>query len=195
MFQRNSTPILLTVILALFLVVRGSVYGHHLPPGMEDVDEFAGDAAFSTGVWHAWSDASLWIFAVAVGAIGARRRILGLMMVTLAGGMAAGLGLGLVLVRLPMDAPSWVFALAGAVMLIGIGTRGRSVLFVTVSAVVSLWQGVEHSHALTPGGGTLAFALGLMAAAGVAVWFGVAAGYLVYFPRAKPRQVMSSTTI
>ncbi|SKB01418.1 Hydrogenase/urease accessory protein HupE [Prosthecobacter debontii] len=126
------------------------LHAHHLPPGMEDIDEFEDGAAFMAGIRHFVSGADHWLFAVAIGAMAVtvmRRRNAKNLMVALALGAGVGTALGVNQVMIP--GASWsVFAafLAPALVwclkdsLSGWGKAGLVML-------AAVWQGNQHGLA------------------------------------------------
>ena len=62
---RYSTPLLLRCV-ALPLWAAGQAMAHHLPPGMEDIDEFA-DEPFTAAVTQPFTSVHYWFAALAVG--------------------------------------------------------------------------------------------------------------------------------
>ncbi len=65
--NRRFSPSLLRLTLLPFLMA-GTAMAHHLPPGMEDVDEFAGEP-LRAALTHPFSGADHWLAALAVGLI------------------------------------------------------------------------------------------------------------------------------
>lgn len=59
------------VVLAFMVFSVEPVLAHHMPPGMEDVDEFEDGAAFMAGIRHCMLGVDHWLFALAVGAMAA----------------------------------------------------------------------------------------------------------------------------
>ena len=65
MGKRRFTPLFLRLSV-LPLWAAGQAMAHHLPPGMEDVDEFAGEP-FTAALAHPFTGADHWLAALAVG--------------------------------------------------------------------------------------------------------------------------------
>ncbi len=55
--------------LLLSLILTVPLHAHHLPPGLEEVDEFDNAAAFQGGMVHAFSGSDHWLLAVLGGAL------------------------------------------------------------------------------------------------------------------------------
>lgn len=162
----------LLVCLGFFCLTASPLLAHHLPPGMEEVDEFDDNAAFMAGIRHTLLGADHWLFAVAVGvlaALGASRvtRIASAtcFITGLLGGAAAGLQ------QVVLHPPHCALATGMfAVLIWPLIRSSRSALVLLLVAMFALGQGNDHGVAwpLDTGGGWYLAGLLFMAAALVA---------------------------
>ncbi len=129
-------------LLGFFLVVALPVQAHHLPPELEDVDEFA-DEAFKAGLRHPGRGIDHWLLAAVAGVLAAgavRRNEMTLTAAAYLGGLSASALLPAV------QTAHWpVLVLASALLLAG----GRLPVpwRLTLLASAALLQGMEHATA------------------------------------------------
>lgn len=173
--SRVSTRLLSCLAtVSLFLVTALPLHAHHLPPGMEDVDEFEDGAAFMAGLRHPLLGFDHWMLAAVVGVLvvaGVRRSSKGLLL-PLLGGVAIGAMLGVNAVVLPGVSMSFVFALV--VPLVLLTQRGKLPKSVQsgLIAFAALWQGNIHGLAWPLEAATGSYILGLMAMTAVLAFCG-----------------------
>jgi urease accessory protein len=135
--------------LLLFLITAVPLYAHHLPPGMEDVDEFDEGAAFMAGLRHPLLGMDHWLFAIIIGAVAAAGvtrfarfspvtslligviggAALGLNAVIVPGALMAGLAVLMIVIVMPSSRMHWSVL---KLLLIGLG---------------AFWQGNQHGIA------------------------------------------------
>lgn len=141
-------------------------HAHHLPPGMEDVDEFETGAAFLAGLRHPLLGMDHWLFAIAVGAL-AMLVVKGrgglAMMGTLLMGMIVGAFVGLNQMALPGSGGAMVLALAMPIMLWAAGDKLTGFFKAALIGGVALWQGNEHGLAWPLNAGAGFYMMGMLA--------------------------------
>jgi len=140
---RLTLFLLRTAVLPLW--AAGHAMAHHLPPGMEEIDEFA-EPSFASAVMHPFCGADHWLVALAVGlsawSWGKKTGLqsTSLFVLAMAGGMAAG--------RAGFHLPMMETGLAVSVILGGCvvaGARWVSAQAVLVlAALTGAWHGVAH---------------------------------------------------
>lgn len=158
----------LLVCLGFLWLASVPLMAHHLPPGMEDVDEFEDGMAFMAGIRHPLLGWDHWLFAVVVGVVAAwgtsRFSRLAppacLLLATMAG---AACGLHRVIVPVP------ACALGMAVLALMISVRARSpglTLGTLLITMLAFWQGDAHGMAwpLHTGGMWYLTGIGVMTA-------------------------------
>ncbi len=184
---RLSTLVLRLAVLPLW--VADQAMAHHLPPSMEDVDEFAGEP-FTAALAHPWTGADHLLAAVAVGLlIWSRGRKTGFQSTALfMAAMAAGMGAG----RTGFQLPLMETGLAVSVILFGCVIAGarwfssRTVLVLT--ALAGAWHGVAHGLEMPAAAPAGLYALGLTLASGtIALTAGLLATQLPATRPALPR--------
>lgn len=169
-------------LLGLLLLAALPLHAHHLPPGMEDLDEFEDGAAFLAGVRHPLLGLDHWLFAVSAGALAfavfqgaAAVRTLMLLLV----GVAAGGMLGANEVSVPGVQFGFAAALVSPLLLWSLASRFKLSVALTFfgMALPALWQGNAHGLAwpMEAGVGFYLAGMAAMTAAlalsgGVAVW-------------------------
>lgn len=173
--SRVSTRVLscLTVV-SLFLVTALPLHAHHLPPGMEDVDEFEDGAAFMAGLRHPLLGFDHWMLASVVGVLvvtGVCRSSKGLLS-SLLGGVAVGATLGVNAVVLPSGSMSLLFALAIPLLLLM--QRGKLPISAQsgLIAFAALWQGNIHGLAWPLEAATGSYIFGLVATTAILAFCG-----------------------
>lgn len=126
------------------------LHAHHLPPGMEDVDEFDDGAAFMTGIRHVLSGVDHWMFALIIGAIAItvmRKRDAKALLAALIVGAALGAAIGVNQIVISGVQLGMLAALvAPAVILMAkdhLSGRGKAL----VVMIAALWQGNQHGLA------------------------------------------------
>ena len=144
MGTRRLTPFLLrTAVLPWW--AAGHAMAHHLPPGMEDIDEFA-EPTFAAAVAHPFIGADHWLAALAVGLTAwswgkqTGLQSTGLFVLAMAGGVVAG--------SAGFHLPMMETGLAVSVILGGCvvaGARWFSAQAVlTLAALTGTWHGMAH---------------------------------------------------
>jgi urease accessory protein len=156
--------------LLLPILVTGQAMAHHEPPGMEEVDEFAGEP-FTAALTHPFSGADHWLAALAVGLLvwswGRRTGMLAgtVFVLAMLGGMVAGRECGPI--------PLMESGLAVSVILAGAVVAGprwfsrRTAL--AVSAATGLWHGLAHGMEMPGAAPAGAYTLGLVLGSGFIV--------------------------
>lgn len=166
MRNRRFTPYFLRLAV-LPLWAAGQAMAHHLPPGMEDVDEFA-DEPFTAALTHPLTGADHWLAALAVGLVvwswGRKTGFQSIALFVLT--MAAGIGPGRAGVQLPLMETG----LAVSVILPGCVIAGakwfssKSVL--ALAALTGAWHGIAHGLEMPAAAPAGLYALGLTLASG-----------------------------
>lgn len=166
MGKRRFTTLLLRLAV-LPLWAAGHAMAHHLPPGMDDVDEFA-EAPFASAVAHPFSGADHWLAALAVGlmvwSFGRKTGFQSSALFVLA--MAAGIAAG----RSGFQLPLMETGLAVSVILAGCVIAGSrffsSKAVLTLATVTGAWHGVAHGLEMPTAAPAGPYALGLMLSSG-----------------------------
>lgn len=185
--QRFAAHLLRLAVLPLW--AAGQAIAHHLPPGMEDVDEFA-DEPFTASLVHPFSGADHWLAALAVGLMvwswGRKTGFQSIAFFVLA--MTAGIAAGHHGFHLPLMET----ALAVSVILAGCVTAGarffsrKAVL--TLAALTGAWHGVAHGLEMPANAPSTLYALGLTLSSGaIALTAGIMATKLTTWRAALPR--------
>lgn len=188
MRNRRFTPYVLRLAV-LPLWAAGQAMAHHLPPGMEDVDEFA-DEPFTAALTHPLTGADHWLAALAVGLVvwswGRKTGFQSIALFVLT--MAAGIGTGRAGVQLPLMETG----LAVSVILPGCVIAGakwfssKSVL--ALAALTGAWHGIAHGLEMPAAAPAGLYALGLTLASGaIALTAGLLATQLPASRPALPR--------
>lgn len=141
--------VLLLVCLGLFCLTATPVLAHHLPPGMEDVDEFDDDVAFMAGTRHVLLGADHWLAALAVGAVaalGATRAAKTAPVACFLAGIIGGAAMGVQGVILNATLGLLVAGMLAAMNWPNARAR-LSVLKLAAVIMLALWQGNEHGIA------------------------------------------------
>ncbi|WP_146848563.1 HupE/UreJ family protein [Brevifollis gellanilyticus] len=154
----------LLACLSLLWLTSAPLLAHHLPPGMEDVDEFEDGMAFMAGIRHPLLGVDHWFFAVVVGVLavlwkGRSNKISPLvcLLPAMLGGVISGLQ-GIVLPEV-----SWALLTAMmAVMTWSASTfRGQAMTLLGIT-MLALWQGNQHGIAWPLDAGSGWYVAGLM---------------------------------
>jgi urease accessory protein len=176
MRKRRLSPLLLRLAV-LPLWAAGQAMAHHLPPGMEEVDEFA-DEAFSMALTHPLTGMDHWLAAVAVGlTVWVWGKKTGFQSTAL---FVLLMAVGTIVGRAGLQLPLMETGLAVSVILAGCVIAGakwfssRAVL--SIAALTGAWHGIAHglempaaapvglyTLGLTMGSGLIALAAGLLA--------------------------------
>lgn len=134
----------------MLLLTAAPLHAHHLPPGMEDVDEFEDGAAFMAGLRHPLLGLDHCLFALAIGAMAVavmRKRNSKNLVAALVLGSGAGAMFGVNEIMLPGAQFSVAAALLVPVLVFALKDRlsgwGRAGLVVAAA----LWQGNAHGLA------------------------------------------------
>lgn len=152
---------------ALLFITVLPLQAHHLPPGMEDVDEFEDMAAFAAGLRHPWLSVDHWLFAIMAGAVVglARKQKAGVLMASIwVGSLALGGWMGTAEWVLPyLGWSSWL-ALGAGTFLLTLGTKLPLMLQMAILALAALWQGNDHGAAWPLDTASMAYLGGMLAA-------------------------------
>lgn len=165
-------------LLALPVLTALPAYAHHLPPGMEDVDEFETGAAFLAGLRHPLLGMDHWLFAMAIGALAMlalRGRGGRMLLSSLLTGTAVGAFAGLNQMALPGSDAALMAALALPVLLWAAGDRLPAFVKASLVAVVAIWQGNAHGLAWPLEAGAGFYLMGMLAMTGMLAFTGGAA--------------------
>lgn len=151
MFSPRNCRFIFPLLVCLALLCLGSsqLLAHHLPPGMEDVDEFDDDVAFMAGTRHVLLGADHWLAALAVGAvtaIGATRSSKTASAACFLFGTVAGAALGVQGVILDASLALLVTGLLAAMNWPNARAR-LSALKLAAITMLALWQGNDHGLA------------------------------------------------
>lgn len=151
MFPSRFCRFILPLLVGFGLLCLGTtpLLAHHLPPGMEDVDEFEDDAAFMAGTRHVLLGSDHWLAALAVGAVaalGATRTAKVTPAACFLIGIAGGAALGLRGVILNASFALLVTGLLAALNWPNARSR-LSALKLAAVTMLALWQGNEHGVA------------------------------------------------
>lgn len=162
--------------LLLFLITAAPLHAHHLPPGMEDVDEFDEGAAFMAGLRHPLLGMDHWLFAIIIGAVAAAgmTRFARLSpAASLLAGVIGGAALGLKGLVFPGALIVGMAALT--VLLVMPGSRVHwMVLRLLLIGLAAFWQGNQHGIAWPLESGGVAYIAGLMVATTALAFIGAA---------------------
>lgn len=156
------------VLLAMLATVwmPMNALAHHLPPGMEDVDEFEDGAAFLAGLRHPLLGMDHWLFAVVVGAlvgwVVSRGRWV--LPACFAGGLSAGMLLGLKGMLIAGSAWCAPVALLAGLALVAMRPRLPVAPQAGLVAAVALWQGNAHGLAWPVEAGGAGYGAGVVLA-------------------------------
>lgn len=162
--------------LLLFLLTAAPLHAHHLPPGMEDVDEFDDGAAFMAGLRHPLLGMDHWLFAIIIGAVAAAgmTRFARLspavsLLIGVIGGAALGLK-GLVF-------PGALMPGIAVLMIVIVMPSSRmhwSVLKLLLIGMAAFWQGNQHGIAWPLESGGPGYVAGIVVATAALVFTGAA---------------------
>lgn len=154
-----------------WLIAAPAAFAHHLPPGMEEVDEF-GDETFMTALKHPFTGIDHLLAALAIGLIAySWGKKVGLQ--SIGTFVAAMLG-GLVLGRAGIDFPMMEQGLALSVVICGCVIAGARFIpkfaMLGLAALVGLWHGCAHGLEMPVTVTPSLFAIGLcLGSAGIAL--------------------------
>jgi urease accessory protein len=158
-------PLLLSAILAALCLLTAPAFAHHLPPGMEEVDEFADSASFLIGFNHPLTGWDHLLAALLTGVVAA---------VLLLAGFAAG--------RASVVLPGGEFFIMATVGIAGMVALLRSKCAVQrgawVLAAFQAWHGNIHALEVVPRTAGVPYAAGLAAATLVLAALGYAVARL-----------------
>ena len=188
MRNRRFTPFVLRLAV-LPLWAAGQAMAHHLPPGMDDVDEFA-DEPFTAALTHPLTGADHWLAALAVGLVvwswGRKTgfQSTALFMIAMPAGIAAG--------RTGVQLPLMETGLAVSVVLLGCVVAGAkrvsSKAALSLAALTGAWHGIAHGLEMPAAAPAGLYALGLTLASGaIALTAGLLATQLPASRPALPR--------
>lgn len=166
----------LLAILGFFCITSTSLLAHHLPPGMEDVDEFDDHtAAFTAGIRHPLLGMDHMLFAMAVGVVAtlgttrAAKAAPVFLMTAIIAGAASGLQ-GVVLHTFHCALVTGLLA----VLIWPVVRSSRSALMLLLIAMLALWQGNQHGIAWPLVTGGVWYLAGLLAMTAALVLSGIA---------------------
>lgn len=162
----------------LLCLTAAPLHAHHLPPGMEDVDEFEDGAAFMAGVRHPLLGMDHAFLAIAVGAMAVavmRKRNSKNLVNALLAGTAAGAVLGVNDVVLPGSQFSSLMAYAVPVAVFVLKDRMSGWTRAGLVVLAALLQGNEHGVAWPLESAAGIYMLGILATTTALV----SAGYAV----------------
>ncbi len=162
--------------LLLFLITDAPLHAHHLPPGMEDVDEFDEGSAFMAGLRHPLLGMDHWLFAIVVGAVataGMTRFARFSPAASLLAGVIGGAALGLKALVFP---GALIVGLA-VLMIVVVMPSSRmhwSVLKLLLIGLGAFWQGNQHGIAWPLESGGVGYVTGLVVATTALAFSGAA---------------------
>ncbi len=137
------------LLLGFLLVVAWPAEAHHLPPELEEIDEFA-DEAFKAGLRHPGQGIDHWLLAAVAGVLAAGAagwRGMGLTAAVLLGGLMAGAGLQAAAFTLPGAVQGdWIVSIIAGALLFA-GGRLPLVWRLVLLALAAFWQGQGHAAA------------------------------------------------
>jgi len=128
---------------ALFLLMAVPAFAHHLPPGMEEVDEFADGASFLMGMNHPLSGMDHLLAALLTGVV-ASRFGRGGQTVLLAAAMG-GLLAGSLLAQLPAGEAMLLASVVAAVGIAFFRSARALQLGAAVLVLFQVWHGNAHA--------------------------------------------------
>jgi urease accessory protein len=157
----------LLAFLGFIWLTSAHLHAHHLPPGMEDIDEFEEALAFTAGLRHPLLGMDHLFFAVSVGFLAAscmtkcsRRSLL----IALFAGVLGGAVLG----RQSIVLPSLPLVIMLPIMLLVFRERLPAKLGFILVGMAAIWQGNDHGIAWPFESGYMVYLTGmLMMTAGI----------------------------
>lgn len=175
--------------LLLFLLTAVPLHAHHLPPGMEDVDEFDDGAAFMAGLRHPLLGMDHWLFAILIGAVAAAG-MSRFARLSPAASLLAGVIGGAVLGLKGLVFPGAFIVGMAALTVVLVMPRSRvhwMVLRLLLIGLAAFWQGNQHGIAWPLESGSPGYVAGLAVATAALVFTGAAllrlASRVVRMPR------------
>lgn len=152
-------------ISSLLLLLATTAFAHHLPPGMEEIDEFSNGASFLAGFNHPVMGLDHLIAALITGVCAARVGKWGIWLLAAAGvAMAAGYAGGFGGLRLP-GGDLMIAATVVISAVVMAGSSSRQILpAATLTASFQLWHGNLHALEMPSGAGSSAHASGAVCA-------------------------------
>jgi urease accessory protein len=146
-FMRHRPLFSLLFVLLLSLVATMTANAHHLPPGMEDVDEFADQASFFVGFNHPLTGFDHMAVALITGWLAAKltgrvRAVLipGSLLALLGGALLAPLGL-----RLPAAETVMMASVVLSVVVVSLRSTGWMQIGAGTLVCFQLWHGNGHA--------------------------------------------------
>ncbi len=170
--RRFTTFFLRAAVLPLW--AAGQAMAHHLPPGMEEADEFA-DEPFATALSHPFTGVDHWLAALAVGLIvwswGRKTGLQSGLLFVLA--MAGGISAGRSGLRLPlMETGLAVSVILGGCVVAGPRWFSRNAVL-ALAALTGAWHGMAHGVEIPAAAQGGLYGLGLViSSAGIALMGG-----------------------
>jgi urease accessory protein len=173
-------PLLLSVILAALCLLTAPAFAHHLPPGMEEVDEFADGTSFLIGFNHPLTGWDHLLAALLTGVVAARLGKTG--RVALPAAAAVMLLAGFAAGRASVVLPGGEFFIMATVGIAGMVAFLRSKCAVQrgawVLAAFQAWHGNIHALEVVPRTAGVPYAAGLATATLVLAALGYAVARL-----------------
>ena len=180
MLKKLSFPARSLSLAVAICCTAGTALAHHLPPGMEEVDEFA-ETTFTAALAHPFTGADHWLAALAVGLMAcawgrkAGYQAIAIFVVALTAGIVAG--------RSGFRLPLMESGLAASVILAGVALAGArlfsSKAMLGLTACTGAWHGIAHGLEMptTPAAGWFACGL-VLSSAGIALAASAVVGFL-----------------
>lgn len=145
--MRHRPLLSLLLIVTILTVATATGFAHHLPPGMEDVDEFTDNASFLMGFHHPLTGFDHLIVALLTGWLAARltgwpcRALIPMAMLALAAGaLAPALGF-----KLPSMEAALLASVVLSVVVISLQSSGALRSGAVLLVLFQLWQGSAHT--------------------------------------------------
>jgi urease accessory protein len=154
--------------LGFIWLTSASLFAHHLPPSIEDVDEFESGVAFMAGLRHPLLGLEHLLSALSIGFITASGMMKG-SRGSLAVALFAGITGGAVLGQQSIVLPSLPLVIMLPIMLLVFRERLPAKLGFILVGMAAIWQGNEHGIAWPLESGFMVYLTGmLMMTAGIA---------------------------
>lgn len=184
-----TRPRLFAASAMAWLIAAPSALAHHLPPGMEEVDEF-GDETFMTALKHPFTGIDHLLAALAIGLIAyswgkkVGLQSIGTFVVAMLGGIMAG--------RSGLTLPLMEQGLAVSVIACGCVLAGAKHLpkfaMLGLAGLVGIWHGCAHGMEMPATVSAPLFTLGLcLASAGIGLLGTLVSSMLPRFHAVAPR--------
>ena len=175
MRPRHFTLSALLPLVSLLLALPASA--HHLPPGLEEIDEFSDGASFMMGVNHPLSGWDHLAVALLTGVVAAKLGARGRKVLPLAAMIA--LAFGMIVPALPWTEPVLLSSVAGAALVAWM-RRGLALQAGAAALVVfQMWHGNAHALETPVNAGRVLFLTGSAAGTLIPVILGLALTILI----------------